>query len=513
MSYTITIIGAIKDELHYNKDDITQLLNTQQTTLFHGDAFTGRPTTKIHIDINTVLKIRTEILLDTSSAKRWATQALEKERRHHIYHPRKTWFVAEYNEGEHRTAIIGNICPRLQPLHEVVIHEKVGIDNCLHYFKQLFNHYLRLASTSQLRLDEGLSNFGITSDHQLYYLDDDIYTWDRFISCAQMIGVYFRSLTWLTTTVTKQLGYLIRQILLEHFADSQYVAVLTEQMRDVFIPNQRQQELIQAFIDGLNEGSKPQPTHSHDNRYLAILADIHANLPALQTVLAFLKSRGINQGIIAGDIVGYGPHPNECIEAIEATDFFVLKGNHDHGLAVGNFQKGFSSTASWVLNWTQQRIRPEHIQWLAELPPLVHEDDWLALHGAPIDPTFFNAYVYEMTFRDNLDVLQRKKIPICFHGHTHQPGIYGRRSLMDKHYLDSEINLQQFNYTLICPGSIGQPRNGISEAQFAIYDQKDKKVFFHVLQYDVASIIKTMQEEHFPDTLINVLRGHKNTLP
>jgi len=513
MSYTITIIGAVGGISPYNDDDIIRLLNTQQTALSHGETFTGRPDTKVYIDINSVLKIRSEIRLDALSAIRWAKQALEKEIRYQVHHPDKTWFVAEYSHQEKSTVVIGNICPRLAPLHEIVVDQKVNPEDFLHYFTRLFHHYFRLAKTLQIRLDEGLSNFGMTTDRQLYYLDDDIYSWDRFISCAQMLGVYFRSLTWLTPSLAKQLGYAIRQQIIEHFADVQYLIVLEEQMKDVFMPAQHQQKLIQEFIAGLNEGNKkPQvpPIHLHHNRYLAILADIHANLPALQAVLAFLDSNNIKQGIMAGDIVGYGPHPSECIELIQKTDFLVLKGNHDHGLATNNFQKGFSSTASWVLTWTQQHTNSEHIQWLVDLPPLAHEDNWLALHGAPIDPTFFNAYVYEMTYQDNLDVLARKKIPICFHGHTHQPGMYARKGRTDKYYLEDEIALQQFDHSLICPGSIGQPRNGKSGAQFAIYDQKEHKVTFHTIQYNLELIEKKMREEEFPTTLINVLHGNRN---
>lgn len=509
MSYTITIIGAVEGESPYNKNDIVQLLSVQQTALSHGDTFTGRPDTKIYIDVNTVLKVRSEIRLDAVSAKRWAKQALEKEVRYQAHHPHKTWFVAEYDNGSETIATIGNICPRLRPLHEIVIDQNLSTEDFSHYFTQLFHHYFRIAKTLQIRLDEGLSNFGVTADQQLYYLDDDVYTWDRFISCAQMLGVYFRSITWLTPLHSKKLGHIVRQLIIEHFADTQYLIVLAEQIKDVFMPAQHQQELVRHFIDGLNEGSKPRASHPHHNRYLAILADVHANLPALQAVLNFLDSHNIKQGIVAGDIVGYGPYPTECIELIQKTGFLVLKGNHDHGLAANSFQKGFSSTASWVLTWSQQYVKSEHIQWLADLPPLAHEDNWLALHGAPIDPTFFNAYVYEMTYQDNLDVLQRKEIPICFHGHTHQPGLYGRKGRMDKYYLEDKIELQQFDHTLICPGSIGQPRNGKSGAQFAIYDQKEHQIMFHTLEYDVESIVKKMSDEQFPATLIKVLQGSR----
>jgi predicted phosphodiesterase len=115
---------------------------------------------------------------------------------------------------------------------------------------------------------------------------------------------------------------------------------------------------------------------------------------------------------------------------------------------------------------------------------MIRNKDWLALHGAPVDPTFFNAYVYEMTYEDNLDELQKKEIPICFHGHTHILGVYGRLgSHYDKHYIEEKIELKQFTHALICPGSVGIPRvKPLDAAQFAIYDKELKQVQFIYLK-------------------------------
>ncbi len=507
MSYHITLIGAVGDEFVYDRQAIIELLDSQQTHLLHGDTFTGRPGTQIHKNENTVLKIRNELRLEAFSAKRWANHTLEKERQYQIYHPHKTWFVAE-KEGN-PIAIIGNICPRLQPLHDLFSQNKLSESSRLDYLGQLFGHYFRLANTRGIRLDEGLSNFGVTEKGIVYYLDDDIYNWDRFISCAQMLGVYFRSLPWLTGEIAVQLGQLIHQLILDFFQDAHYFTVLAEQLRDVYLPTVSQRQGLQGFISALDL-SQPV-THKSSNlpghRYLAILADVHANLPALEVVLNFLRIKNISQGIVLGDIVGYGPHPSQCIQRLMETELVILKGNHDHGLATGNFKKGFSSTASWVLEWSDQRINIEQKNWLLELPPVLHSEQWMGLHGAPIDPTFFNAYVYEMTYQDNLTVLQRKNIPVCFHGHTHQPGIYGRKKIVDGHHQADEIDLSRFSHVLACPGSVGQPRNGRVGAQFAIFDQKERKLYFHTLSYDLVKIVQEMEQEGFPATLINVLKG------
>lgn len=503
MIHTITFIGTLGGVPKYTEQDVLNLLHQQKTELSYGNTFTGRPSTLIYQGDQTIVKIHSELRLEPLLAKRWGAQTLEKEKHYQVYHPDKTWFVLETSTQTH--ALIGNICPRLRPLHDLFTDLECSVH--VDYLNHLFNHYFRLASEMNIRLDECLSNFGIDVDQQLYYLDDDTYSWDRFVTCAQMLGVYFRSQTWLNEDNTTQLGQVFHHLILKYFKDSQYLIVLAEQFKDAYLPTATQQHLRSVFIAQLNNhATLPQPNLSQ-HRYLAILADIHANLPALKVVLDFLALKNITQGIVLGDIVGYGPHPSQCIEYIQNCNFLVIKGNHDHALATNNFNKGFSTTAKWVLQWSQERISISQKHWLAHLPPLFYTEEWLALHGAPIDPTFFNAYVYEMTYRDNLEVLQRKNISLCFHGHSHHPGIYGRRGpQQDEYIFHPQVHLNSYLHTLVCPGSIGQPRGGKAGAQFAIYDQKERKVYFYTLRYPLEGLITEMDTQGFPDTLINLLK-------
>ena len=119
------------------------------------------------------------------------------------------------------------------------------------------------------------------------------------------------------------------------------------------------------------------------------MADIHANLPALDAVLAWLKTNNIKAALVLGDLVGYGPHPQACLQRLAAYDFIFIKGNHDNALATGNFKKGLSSNAAWALNWSNTRVSDDDKTYLANLISVFYHDDWMALHGAPIDPTFF----------------------------------------------------------------------------------------------------------------------------
>ncbi len=463
----LTLIGAVKGAITYKEQEIVELLKTPKVKLNHGTTFTGKPDTCLFCDDKNIIKINSKLNLDLKKSISWATSHLEQEQKLQVHHPAKTWFVATINDR----IIIGNITPRLTALH---------IYTNLNYLTAVFALYFRIAQDFKLRLDEGLSNFAVTETGELYYIDDDIYRWDRFISCGQMLGVYIRSLSWLTTELASQLGKIIHQLILKYFNDPQYLTVLAEQLRHVFLSEQ-QAIIANSLINALNPQQQLASINIDQSRYIALLADIHANLPALETVLDFLETKNITQVLVLGDIVGYGKNPNACIETLKAqTNFLILKGNHDHALATGNFEQGFSKTAQAALQWSLDKVSTDNKKWLLELPPMLRHKDWLAVHGAPIDPTFFNAYVYEMTYEDNLDELQKKEIPICFHGHTHIPGVYGRLgSRYDKHYTEKNIELKQFKHALICPGSVGIPRvKPLDAAQFAIYDKELKQVQF-----------------------------------
>lgn len=504
----IEIVGTREEPTAYDEGVIRAVLRGGSTGLEHGGEYTGRPATQIFAAPQAIIKLRTEVRLARDTARLWTQNRLEEERRLGVHHPGKTWFLLCSEEED--AAQIGSICPRLAPLH-CVLKDSPSDEACgerwVRWLAALYAMNFRVAAASGRSLDEGLSNFGVAEDGRLHYLDDDLYSWDRFATTAQMIGTVVRSLSWLSPSHGRQLGGALRQAILESFGHSDGPVSLVEQLRDVYVPSPDRQAVLEAVQDGLivraASRKKAAAEAGEPLEPLALLADIHANLPALDSVLARLHALGVRQGIVLGDVVGYGPHPRQCIERLRRSNFLVLKGNHDDAVVGGEVQSGMTSHARWSWEWTRAQLNEQDRRWLQDLPPVVHGGLWMAVHGAPVDPSFFHAYVYHMTFEDNLDILQRRGVPLCFHGHTHMPGVYGRHPKRgDVRSEESSQALGEYTHCLVCPGSVGQPRDGRTAAQFGLYDPARGHLALHTVAYEVEHTVADMLAAGFPATLV-----------
>jgi predicted phosphodiesterase len=215
-----------------------------------------------------------------------------------------------------------------------------------------------------------------------------------------------------------------------------------------------------------------------------LFADVHANLPALEAVLAEGRELGVDSYLFLGDAVGYGPHPSAVVDLMAGLpSSILLQGNHDYAVATGDTE-GMSPVAAECIRWTQSRLSPDQRRWLSSLPLEHSEGPWMALHGAPIDPKKFNVYVYEMTCRDSLTAVQKEQKTTCFFGHTHVPGVHRRTDGTDETiHRPSRVRIVAGKHYLINPGSVGQPRDGNPKASFAVWDREGDEVTFHRVSY------------------------------
>lgn len=511
--FNIEIIGTVDNQRHYDIETIKKLLLLASETLVVGHDFVGRPGTRIHASATDVIKIRTELNFNKDKSRRWIQHALEKEQQIAVHHPHKTWLlITEYQEASNTENIaIASICPRLKPLHIELKATPTSASERqqnLALLTAVFRMYLTLAKNTDYKLDEGLSNFALSNEGIVYYLDDEYYQWDNFISFALMIGVYIRSFEWLDDDFITELGNTLVELLDSIFHDDHCRVIIARQLHSLFMPRGQKERVLHTLIHTLTQAQKPLITPRElkhpqaSSRFFALLADIHSNYAALDCVLNYLDDQGIYQGIVLGDIVGYNAEPSECIERLRDTDLRIIKGNHDHAVAINDATRGFSNTAKTVVDWTVAQLSIEQRDWLKDLPAFEENSEWFAVHGAPMDPAFFYGYVYAMTYEDNLTHLQDNNIRLCFHGHSHMSGIFARdRNRIDHHITEKKILLEPYNQLLVCPGAVGQPRNGCTDTQFAIYDREQQEVTFLTLPYDNAPTIQKMRDHDFPEAL------------
>ncbi|MDQ7001820.1 MAG: metallophosphoesterase family protein, partial [Ghiorsea sp.] len=240
---------------------------------------------------------------------------------------------------------------------------------------------------------------------------------------------------------------------------------------------------------------------------VAIISDVHANLPALTAVLDDIDESNIQHILCLGDIVGYGPHPSECIKILQERRIFSIRGNHDYMVGSGKDFSHGSSSSLHVAHWTIDRMSQAEREWLATLPLQYWKNNIMLVHGAPKDPTFFNAYVYERTAEPNLLWMEAHDLPICFHGHSHLQGMYlFKHKQVSLHKELTTYNIQENTQSLICPGAVGQPRSGISGAEYAIYDPQSKQITFKRIDYDIEAVTQDMKRFEFPEQLITRLK-------
>ena len=238
-------------------------------------------------------------------------------------------------------------------------------------------------------------------------------------------------------------------------------------------------------------------------RYL-VLTDIHANLEALDTCLADAKTRGYDQTLVLGDLVGYGADPNAVIERVQALKpIAIVRGNHDK-VACGLEQaEGFNTVAKSAAHWTFDALTDANRAWLAALPEGPHDvDDVIQIcHGAPFDE---DAYIF-----DELDAVRALKVssrPLCLFGHTHYPVTFELSAdafdmLGPSMAGEMQVQMRNGSKYLVNPGSVGQPRDGDPRAAYAIADTTQRMVELFRLEYAVEETQEKILKAGLPEVL------------
>lgn len=204
-----------------------------------------------------------------------------------------------------------------------------------------------------------------------------------------------------------------------------------------------------------------------------------------------------------GDVVGYGPFPNECIELLRQRQCVAIPGNHDWGCAGKISLDDFNVDARWACEWSRGAVSPENLAYLESLPLTRTEGDFTLAHGTPHEP-IWEYMAYPSTARLSFHYFSSR---YCLVGHTHVPLVF----------LEGEIGPETFHpgaaaplqmdgrRAIVNPGSVGQPRDGNPYSAYAVIDTDEAAIFFRRVPYEVEAIQSRMRALAFPERLIKRL--------
>ena len=235
-----------------------------------------------------------------------------------------------------------------------------------------------------------------------------------------------------------------------------------------------------------------------------IFSDVHANLPALEAVLEFLNGK-VEKYLCCGDIVGYGPHPNECVQKIAGiNNVMCVVGNHDWGvLGLEDILK-FNDLASWAVKWTKEKLTGESVSFLMNLDYKLVGGDFIVVHGSLVDP--LDQYV--MDAETYLPSARAQTRPILFNGHTHQPLYFkaaGGVVNFGAFIPGKAVQILPGSKYLINVGSVGQPRDGNPKSACVIYDNETKEARLYRIEYDISKTQNDMRMAGIPQELVERL--------
>jgi diadenosine tetraphosphatase ApaH/serine/threonine PP2A family protein phosphatase len=234
-----------------------------------------------------------------------------------------------------------------------------------------------------------------------------------------------------------------------------------------------------------------------------VFSDVHSNRTALEAVLE--AAGDVDAVWCLGDIIGYGPDPNDCVAIIkDLPNLVCLRGNHDSAVIGLTETIKFNSAAQDVLDWTNDQLNPAHRQYLQSLSPQAVIDDVTIAHASPRDPVW--EYVMDVyTATTNFDYFNTQ---YCFVGHSHLPVLYylkNGKDLATVSFVYPGDTAKLPERTIVNPGSVGQPRDHDPRAAFTIYDTEEKTWTQYRVPYDIPEVQERMSRAGLPGEYIQRL--------
>lgn len=238
-----------------------------------------------------------------------------------------------------------------------------------------------------------------------------------------------------------------------------------------------------------------------------ILSDVHGNLPALEATLDHLEAQQVDRILCLGDVVGYGPHPAECVDLVHERCDVVVQGNHEEAVLDPRVARGFNGAARAAATWTRFVLDDVRHRLIAAWPLMAETGPAgriLCVHDSPSPGP--SAYIHDA----GLATIAFRGFdgPLCLHGHTHVPAVYRIPAAQARGRVDggtvqgpTPVRLDAGWRWLCNPGSVGQPRDNDPRASCAILDCSAGTFTIERLEYDVERAQHAARDAGLPDIL------------
>ncbi len=232
---------------------------------------------------------------------------------------------------------------------------------------------------------------------------------------------------------------------------------------------------------------------------VAVVSDIHSNLPAFQAVLSDLPA--VDEVWCLGDIVGYGPDPNECLETLLKLKHLAIAGNHDWAAVGLASVDDFNPDARAAALWTAARLTPSNQENLRRLPTQRIVGDFTLVHGSPRDP-IWEYIIHPSQAVKNMPYFST---PYCLVGHTHLPAVFwgpaDKQPAESLHPAPEQAVPLGERRLILNPGSVGQPRDRDPRASYLLLDLTQGVARFKRVAYDVKATQAKMRQAGLPYSL------------
>ena len=223
----------------------------------------------------------------------------------------------------------------------------------------------------------------------------------------------------------------------------------------------------------------------------AVLSDIHGNRPALEAVFAEMETLGVERILVMGDVIGYGPFPDDCLRMVANAEI-CLQGNHEAGV-IGALDEEWFNDAAWgAIEWTRKKLTHADRELISKWRP-TGQFEGIQLAHASLNPDA--VFDYLLTPRALKAHFAAQMAPLCFVGHTHIPEIWteGREEPVSAPK-SGVCRLEAGCKTVINVGSVGLPRGDDKRASWGTYDPLAGEVTLRKTSYDVQEVVRTIKQ-------------------